>query len=422
VDEAIAHFQQALLLDPKYAKAYTNLGIALYAKGQVDQAITHWEQAIHLDPKVAPAHNNLGIALSTKGHVDEAIAQLQQALLLDPKDALAHTNLGTALSEKGHMDEAIAHFQQALQLHPKDAWAHNNLGAALQATGRVDEAIAHFQQALQLDPKYAKAYTNLGTALSEKGRVDEAIAHLRQALQLDLKDAKAHGVLGQSLLGQGRFQEARDATRRGLALLPPGSPLRPIVSQQLKQCEHFLVLEGRLPAVLQGDDKPTPSERLLFAEMCVYTKRYAAAVRLFAAALAEQPQLGDDRQAPPRYNAACAAALASTGQGNDAAKLSDQDKTKLRQQSLDWLRAELTAWSKVRDRALVRGMLQHWQKDSDFAGLRDQAALAKLPPAEAEAWQKLWADVADLLHQSDDKGKGQSGKADPDKMKTIPRG
>jgi hypothetical protein len=77
-----------------------------------------------------------------------------------------------------------------------------------------------------------------------------------------------------------------------------------------------------------------------------------------------------------------------------------KERADLRRQALDWLRAELTAWSIVRDRALVQKTLAHWQKDPNLAGVRDQAALALLPPIERESWQKLWADVADLLKKS----------------------
>ena len=40
--------------------------------------------------------------------------------------------------------------------------------------------------------------------------------------------------------------------------------------------------------------------------------------------------------------------------------------------------------------------MQHWLEDTDFAGVRDAAALDKLPEPERVGWQKLWADVAAL--------------------------
>jgi hypothetical protein len=77
-----------------------------------------------------------------------------------------------------------------------------------------------------------------------------------------------------------------------------------------------------------------------------------------------------------RYDAACAAALAGCGNGKDTAKLSGDERAAFRKQALDWLRADL-----------VRG----------------PEALAKLPEAERQSWQKLWSDVADLLKQAEGK-------------------
>jgi hypothetical protein len=83
----------------------------------------------------------------------------------------------------------------------------------------------------------------------------------------------------------------------------------------------------------------------------------------------------------------------------------------LRQQALGWLRADLALWGKQvesgtpQQRATVQQSLQHWQNDTDLAGVRDQAALAKLPEAERAEWKKLWADVAKLLEKCSDAGK-----------------
>jgi hypothetical protein len=40
--------------------------------------------------------------------------------------------------------------------------------------------------------------------------------------------------------------------------------------------------------------------------------------------------------------------------------------------------------------------MRSWQYDTDFDGVRDQAALEMLPESERISWKKLWDDVADL--------------------------
>jgi tetratricopeptide (TPR) repeat protein len=232
VDEAIAHFQKALQINPDYAEAYYNLGEALLKKGNVDEAIAHFQKALQINPDFAEAHNNLGEALIQKGSVDEAIAHFQKALQINPDYAEAHNNLGEALIQKGNVDEAIAHFQKALQINPDYAEAHNNLGNALIQKRNVDEAIAHYQKALQIKPDYAEAHYNLGNALIQKGNVDEAIAHYQKALQI-----------------KPDFEEAQNNLARVLATCPQASLRNGNKAVELSQRANQLTGDGN-PVVL----------------------------------------------------------------------------------------------------------------------------------------------------------------------------
>ena len=104
-----------------------------------------------------------------------------------------------------------------------------------------------------------------------------------------------------------------------------------------------------------------------------------------------------------RYNAACAAALAASGQGKDDPPHDEAAKAKLRNQAREWLNAELAAWAKVLDsgpaelKAKVAPTLQHWKEDTDLVGIRDEKELAKLPEEERTALKTLWHDVDQLL-------------------------
>jgi hypothetical protein len=235
--------------------------------------------------------------------------------------------------------------------------------------------------------------------------VDGAIAEYRKAIAIDPKHAQANGALGQALLQQGRFAEARTSTQRSLDLLPEGGPMRPIATRQLKQCERLLALDEKLAAILSGEAEPADdAERIALCQLCQrYKHWYATAARFYADAFAADPKLADDLKAGHRYDAAGAAALAAAGQGTDADKLDAREQRRLREQALAWLRADMVQWSKrlqggkPADRQLAGVKLDHWQRDSDLAGVRDADALKKLAPDEQKEWQRLWADVPELL-------------------------
>jgi tetratricopeptide (TPR) repeat protein/serine/threonine protein kinase len=415
-DEAIAEYRKAIEVKADYAEAHTNLGTLLHDQGNLDEAAAEYRKAIELKPKNAVAYNCLGSALSDQGRQDAAIACYRKAIAFDPKYAPAHRNLGAALCLQGKLDAGVAEFQKAIALDPKDAVSHYNLGATLREQGKLDAAIACYRKAIALDPQDAAAHSNLGSALCEQGKLDEAIAEYRKAIELKSDYAEAHCNLGRALRQQGRFRAALDELRRGheLGSKRPGWP-HPS-ARWVQQAERLVELDAKLPAILKGETKPANTDECVeLALVCVlYKKLNRAGAQLFAQAFAEQPQLADDLGTQHRYNAACAAALAGCGQGRDADPSDANERARLRRQALDWLRADLVAWGRLLEKEpdktapVLSKTMQYWQRDTDFAGMRGPEALAKLPEAERLEWQKLWADVADMLKRA--RGKTVSEK------------
>jgi protein O-mannosyl-transferase len=187
VEEAIVHLQKALQIDPAYAEAYNHMGSALMKKGQAGEAIGYYQKAVQLNTSYADAYNNLGVAFLRTGQVDEAIAYYKKAVAINPESAEMQYNLGNALARKGNWAEAITCYQAALSTERdsvKAAKVRNNLGAALEKLGKSDEALEQFNQAVQINGNYPEAHCNLARMLTQRGRRDEAVAHLREAVRL----------------------------------------------------------------------------------------------------------------------------------------------------------------------------------------------------------------------------------------------
>ncbi len=306
--------------------------------------------------------------LAASGRKDDAIVVYRQAVALWPGDAV-QTKLGDLLAGKGQLKEAVGADETAVRLKPDSALYHYNLGSAQQRAGAIDQAIASYTKATHLDPDFAQAHCDLGNAL----------------------------VL------QGRFVEALTARRRGHELGSKRPDWKYPSERWVKECQRLVELDVKLPDLVAGKIAPAnAAERLELAAFCQQPCKQlvVAAVRFFTEAFAAEPALADNPRTFRRYNAACAAALAGCGQGKDVDKLDGAERARLRRQALDWLRADLEAWRRLLDeepdkfRPVIAKQMRHWLDDPDFAGVRGPQALAELPEAERQPWQKLWDDVA----------------------------
>jgi Flp pilus assembly protein TadD len=74
------------------AKEQVEFGIEVALRGLWKEAIYRWERAIDLDPTYAPAWNNLGIAFESEGRFDEAREAYETALDLDPDNYMIEQN------------------------------------------------------------------------------------------------------------------------------------------------------------------------------------------------------------------------------------------------------------------------------------------------------------------------------------------
>jgi hypothetical protein len=116
-----------------------------------------------------------------------------------------------------------------------------------------------------------------------------------------------------------------------------------------------------------------------------------------------EPTLAEIRHSESRYDTACAAVLAGASPEDAKALMDEKTKVRWRKRALDWLKADLTHWTKQAEtrkpeaKALVRQTLHHWKVDSDLASIRDKTPLETLPEDEQRASRALWAEVDALL-------------------------
>ena len=167
LDEAAAHFEKALQMQPDDYLALLNMGVIRFYQGRVPEAIEYAQAAIRSDAGAAKAHNLLGMALANQNRNEEAFDEMRRAVELAPKDPDIRNGLGLTLARLSRIPEAIDQFHEALRLNPRDAGAHANLGLALLASGNPRESISEFEAALRLNPELKTAVEGLRQAQAQ---------------------------------------------------------------------------------------------------------------------------------------------------------------------------------------------------------------------------------------------------------------
>jgi serine/threonine protein kinase/tetratricopeptide (TPR) repeat protein len=337
------------------------------------------------------------------GTREESVELLRQVQRQHPGDFWANWHLAAnlALTTPPRLDEVLRFYSAALAARPENAELHVNIGAVLFNQGKVDEAIAEYRTAIARQPERALGYYYLAQSLRFQGHLEEAIEPYRKAAALAPDWWEAQWDLGQILHINGRYIEALPYLKHAHK---PGArdPTWTKPAERLsKEADLLAALEAKLPDFESGKAKPaSKGERLALAQTCFGRKNWLQAARWYVEAIGAHPEILGDQPSDPRYSAARAAVLSACSRGDGHEAADDAERARFRRLALNCLKSELAAWrlfrTKEQDHAVLVVRLQHWQKTPDLAGVREAAALARLPAAERPDWQKLWQDVEEL--------------------------
>jgi TolB-like protein len=154
--QAIGYLEQAVAIDPSFAKAWEVLGAAYYltpswgyqVENPFDRAKAASERALELDPGLALPWSVLGQVGRNKGELDveTTIEYEQRALAADPNGATIHLWAALTQSELGFLDRALPLVRRCLEIDPAYGNCRRHLAFMEYTAGREDEALRLFQQ------------------------------------------------------------------------------------------------------------------------------------------------------------------------------------------------------------------------------------------------------------------------------------
>jgi tetratricopeptide (TPR) repeat protein len=148
--EAVEKLEQAAQLDPRSARIWDSLGLALDMQGEMQQAREKFEKAVGLNrslPHPSPwPPQDLGYLLLRMDQLHDAEANLREALRYDAQLSEAHYHLGRVLEKEGRDPEAIEEYSRAIALDKTTAEACYSLGSLYRKLHRNNEAAAMFSE------------------------------------------------------------------------------------------------------------------------------------------------------------------------------------------------------------------------------------------------------------------------------------
>ena len=103
------------------ARELFNKAQRLEQAGKPEEAIKTYQNAIRLEPTYAEAYQQMGLAYASLNQYPEAVKAFQEVIRLRPQSSLAQGNLGAAYMKMGRFQEARNAFREAVRLRPDDA-------------------------------------------------------------------------------------------------------------------------------------------------------------------------------------------------------------------------------------------------------------------------------------------------------------
>lgn len=225
---AIAHYEDAIRLDPTYAPAYAaladsynQLGTQMVGSGSPlewrPKAAEAAIRALQIDPELAEAHATLGYVRHYDWQWSEAEQAFRRAISLNPSYALARIWYANLLSGRGRVDEAVSQVIAASQLDPLSPLVGTNVGWVFHNARRYDEAIAVLLAVVARDPNYVQAHSRLAAAYGSSGRHDDALEAAETAVRLTDGSPSTLAAMAQAQALAGRHGEAERLLERLLA-------------------------------------------------------------------------------------------------------------------------------------------------------------------------------------------------------------
>ena len=196
-DSAVKEFDAVLVLDPKNAEAYANLGVVAFFRHDYQNASQSLRKAVAIDPSLVKSQALLGICARRLG--DPSARVLLEKSFSKLKDKSLRLQVGLELAslcdQQGDTGATASVMRSLVDLDP------DNVDVLFTAQ-RVYTELADdtLNKLAVLAPGSARMQQVIAERLVNGGDLPSAIEHYKKALQIDPRLPGVHFELGEAIL------------------------------------------------------------------------------------------------------------------------------------------------------------------------------------------------------------------------------
>ena len=221
--KALELFQNALLQDPSFARAYAGIADVwcdladdwVAPDDAYPRAKAAAERALQRDPALADAMISIGKVLCWhEWKFAEGVQSLERAVLLAPNNSEAQWVLGTALPLIGRLSDGLEAVRRAVSLDPLRVEYAGWLTRFLLYSKDYEAALAQGKDLFEIDDQYERGFVWMGSAYLAMGKADLALDYFQRGQAMDRAVRSYDAMIVRALAALDRREEAEEILAR----------------------------------------------------------------------------------------------------------------------------------------------------------------------------------------------------------------